>query len=265
MTAHQPEKNIIMCLSPGRSGTKLLTEILSLCPESCVLHEEEPNFRDYTEITRESLDSARQFVRDVKYPDILARDGKIYIETSHLFGKGFFEIFVEEGIRFNLILLHRDPREVAKSHWRIRAVPARSKKKQQYLLRPDGANVMLLPNWQRMSDYQLCYWYALEVERRKELYRQVCVERGLGVVDLHLSDCLDFDRLNLLLQPLGITLPDSCRNDHAALTARKINRKGRYLPKIPLVPFSWQEKKVWHALGEEGRALRPVILRRYSN
>src|SRR5262249_18366644 len=108
-------KNIIMCLTTGRSGTNLLEKLLALANDICAVHEPEPAFQHVLDDVRRDPLAAIAFVRDRKLPDILTRPGSHYAETSHLFGKGFFEAFVALSIPFRLVILNREPRNVAKS------------------------------------------------------------------------------------------------------------------------------------------------------
>jgi len=256
-------KNIIMCLSPGRSGTQLLTRLMGIARDTVAVHEPEPTFRAVTEAVRESSDETLRFVRDIKLPDILARAAPNYVETSHLFGKGPFEAFVALGVPFRLIVLNRDPRPVAKSHWRIKAIPGRSRKKQQYLLHPQQDNVMRLRGWEKMTDYQLCYWYCLEMERRKENYSRICRACNIPVTQISLPELMDFARFGKLCGELGLDLSSTARTLHETLAIAKCNAKRRYLPKFTLKPLARQEAEVWSALGEEGARLYPDVAARY--
>lgn len=260
----QTDKNIVMCLSPGRSGTELLSRLLSLAGDTRSVHEPEPTFRAVTEAVRTSPDETLQFVRGIKLPHILSVPETNYVETSHLFGKGPFDAFMETGVPFRLLILNRDPRKVARSHWRIKAVPSRSKKKQCYLLHPGQGNVLKLPGWQKMTDYQLCYWYCLEMERRKERYAAQCRHADVPVTELYLEDILDFDGFDRACADLGLELQSDARQKHAELTSRKINKKEKYLPKLAFRPLCSQEEQVWDALGEEGTRLHRAVSARYG-
>ncbi len=258
------DKNIIACLSPGRSGTELLTRLLALAENALSVHEPDPTYQHVTESIRANADETETFVRDIKLPAIQATQTPNYIETSHLFGKGPFEAFIKLKVPFRLIILNRDPRDVAKSHWRIKAIPARSDKKQQFLLHPDLPGVLQLPNWKKMSDYQLCLWYALEVERRKPIYAEQCRQNGLCVAEVSLKDLLDFDRFSALIDTLGLSLPDDAQAAHKDITSTKVNAKSKYRSRMSLVPLDKQETQLWDALGVPGADLRKAVADRYE-
>lgn len=256
-------KNIIMCLTTGRSGTNLLQKLLALTDDTCALHEPEPAFQSALADVSRDPEAAVFFVRNRKLPYILSRTEKNYAETSHVFGKGFFEAFITLEIPFRLIILDREPREVAKSHWRTRIVPRRTRLGREFLLDPAQRDVLSPKRWQLMTNYQLCYWYCLEVERRKTLYMKECRERGIPVVEISLDQLKDWNRFQQLCMTCGLTLPDSAKTAYDGIVADKVNAKSEHLEKSPLIPFAWQEKKVWKALGKEGKALRAEVEARY--
>ena len=57
-------------------------------------------------------------------------------------------------------------------------MPGRGKLGLKYLLHPDDPGVLPLRGWHGLSDYQLCFWYALEIERRQEAYAARLVQAG---------------------------------------------------------------------------------------
>ncbi len=258
------EKNIIMCLTTGRSGTNLLQELLALAQDICSEHEPEPAFQDVLEKVRQDPMAAISFVRDIKLPAIMARPGAHYVETSHLFGKGFFEAFIALGIPFRLIVLNRHPRQVAKSYWRLKTVPGRTAGGNKFLLHPDQPGVIPLPGWQRMSDYQLCFWYCLEVERRKSAYTQECKRIGIPVFEISMEEVKDWTRFKSLCEELGLSLADRAAEEHRKITAVKVNRKDKHWPRFAVSPFAGQEDLVWKRLGEKGRVLKAEVEKRYG-
>jgi len=90
----------------------------------------------------------------------------VYAETSHLFGKGFVKPLLDLGVVPDVIVLDRVNRDVALSYWRRGTIPAKTLMGQRYLLHPEQAEYCPLPRWWTFTDYQLCYWYTREMERR---------------------------------------------------------------------------------------------------
>ena len=253
-----------MCLTTGRSGTNLLEKLMELCVDTTSLHEPEPYFSDHVKAVRKDPDFATTFVEEEKLPAIQAFDTQNYVETSHIFGKGFFEAFIKLNIPFQLIILNRSPREVAKSMWRIGAIPGRTEKGLISMYHPEEEGVMKLPNWKRLSNYQLCYWYVLEVERRKALYGRICKEHNVKTIETSIDQLKNWHEFKGFVQVLGMSLKPDAKDEHAHITAKKVNKKRKYFMKIPLQPLSWQEKKVWRLLGSDANTLKGQVRMRYG-
>lgn len=267
MSADTPkkEKNIIMCVTTGRSGTNLLQELFALAEDTCSLHEPEPGFQTVLPDVRKDPDAAIQFVRDRKLPDILARPESNYTETSHVFGKGFFEAFVALNIPFRVVILNRAPREVAISFRRIRAVPFHTHLGRVWLLQPSQPDVMPLRGWQWMTEYQLTYWYCLEMERRKTIYAEECRRRRIPCVEIHFSQLRNWDRFSELCAACALTLPEGSRQRHAEITSHKVNHKEEYNTRRSRLPYGLQEWVVWRALGSHGSSVREALRLRYGS
>lgn len=168
-------KRLIFCLSPGRCGTGYLAMILDYAvPGVTARHEPEPRFS-------EAEPSRAWWLRE-KLPAIEREPGDIYVETSHCFAHGFLEPLLEVR-RPGLIAIRREVRAVALSFWRRRSVPARTARGREFCLAPDA------PGWQEWTDYQLCYWHALEVDRRAGLVeKEGCPVHGIDFPDLFTED-----------------------------------------------------------------------------
>ena len=93
-----------------------------------------------------------------------------YAETSHLLCKGFIEPMLELGLRPHFVILERDSRSVAKSFHQLDSIPERTHLGRIYMLSPTDPCLLETPCWEDFTDYQLCYWYALEMHRRARWY-----------------------------------------------------------------------------------------------
>ena len=178
---------IFFTVTPGRSGTKYLAQELNRLPGVCSVHEPEPGFHGRMREALSEPSTAVQFLREVKLPSIAEKDARVYIETSHVFCKGFFQPLISLGIVSNLILLSRDKRKVAKSLYKIGTIPGRSDVAHRWYLSPDDPSFLFLPDWQNLHDYQLCYWYCLEIERRQKIFGGIVRSLGGTVVRTTLS------------------------------------------------------------------------------
>lgn len=197
-------KKIVFTVTTGRSGTGFLAEILSFLPRVTCHHEAEP---DFVEVFRSSLQQpslAKEFLCEKKLPQIISDSRPVYVETSHLVCKGFLEPLLELGGKPDLILLSRPHREVALSLYQLDTIPGRTDKALRYYLSPNDPGVLPLPKWESLHDYQLCYWYCLEIERRRAYYKSFFKEAGANVVEISLSDLVRPSSLYALLRDLGL-------------------------------------------------------------
>jgi hypothetical protein len=187
------DKRFIFCVTTGRSGTRYLAKMLahSGAVDSC--HEPRPAFVDLMRDVQLEPAVAREFLIQEKIPHIYARypNRHIYIETSHHFCKGFFEAWlsVPDLPLPDLIILDRNLRQVALSMHRLHSIPGRTASGLRHYLSPnDTSNYTGLRNWSEMNDYQLCYWYCLEIEERKKIYADFVRQKGGLVVETSLDE-----------------------------------------------------------------------------
>ena len=199
-------RRLIFTVTTGRSGTTYLSHMLSLVRDVSSHHEPKPCFSDVMRDVQRNPGLAESFWVERKLPAILETNGKVYAETSHVFCKGFLEPLLCLGIVPDLILLKRSHRKVALSLCRLDTVPGRSRLGLRWLLSPDDPGVLPLPGWQDLSDYQLCYWYCLEIERRAGTYADHLRERHARVVTASIGDLKTVSRFRAMLRQLA--LPD---------------------------------------------------------
>jgi hypothetical protein len=239
-------KSLIFTVTPGRSGTKYLAALLAAVPGVAAFHEPGPDFVAALRRTQQDPEVAFAFWRDAKLPFIAALDTPIYAETSHMFCKGFFEPAILLGLQPKLIVLRRPPSEVAWSLLERDTVPARTPYGSLYLLDPRDPGVIPLPGWERMSDYQLCFWYALEIERRQLKYADMAARLGLPVCEVLQRDLGKPEVFGLMLQTLAIPAHGAVIADHGAISAKRHNKSPRAL--IRPDNLESQESGVWQAI-----------------
>jgi hypothetical protein len=162
------EKRAIFVLSPGRCGTATLAELMKTVPGVAAFHEPNPNFADWGERVRMDHRLAIGFWDQKKTPHIKRlwdRECDVYVETSHQ----FMDYADHCPLAVDVIKLRRDSRDIALSHWRRSAIPGRTPLGLRYLQHPESPyNVRPLDDWETLSDYQLCYWHALEAETKAD-------------------------------------------------------------------------------------------------
>jgi len=165
------DKRLIFTVTSGRSGTHFLTRLLYYLPGIDVYHEEMTH--SYHTVLRQTQTDptiGRRFLEEKKLPFIEACNKPIFAETSHLICKGFLEHFLDLGLIPDLVLLTRDRRKIATSLFRLNTIPARNEKALQFYLTPEDPGVVTNQDWKDWTDYQLCYWYVMEIERRQRMY-----------------------------------------------------------------------------------------------
>ena len=198
-------KRLIFTVTTGRSGTAFLAKAFSLLPGITSLHEPEPDFVRVLRKAQSSPEVALKFLVYRKLPAIADFPTPLYAETSHLFCKGFLEPTLELGILPELILLKRDRRKVAKSLFELNTIPGRAPLALLYYLKPDDPSVFLpVKDFSPLTDYQLCYWYCLEIERRMEEYEKRLKSLGGKVYRLKFEEMVKVNGFVELLKEMEL-------------------------------------------------------------
>jgi hypothetical protein len=152
---------------------------------------------------------AKRFLLERKVPYLAKSVSEpIYFESSHLYCKGFINAWLQisELPTPDLIVLRRPPRKVARSMMGLNTVPGRTERGLRWYLAPaDPSNVTSLQGWRSLSDYQLCYWYCLEIEQRQEKYADEISSLGGTVVKCTTSSVATWSGFNRVRR--GLNLP----------------------------------------------------------
>jgi hypothetical protein len=259
-------KNLVFCVTAGRTGTTYLQHLFALCPETTSLHEPEPSFVSVLRLAQHDASVARMFLLEYKLPFIIRTPTRNYVETGHLFGKGFLEPLLALRIVPRIVFLRRAPWRIAASLLTRRTVPARGKLGLKYLLHPGDPGVVPLPGWLRMTDYQLCFWYALEVERRQRAYAAQLDGLGATWVDVRADELHDGARF--LAVATALELLDGTA-DTAALLRRhaEVSSATHNANPDTVAAATWEgeEDAVWRAVDHFDPTLRPAVQARYAS
>jgi hypothetical protein len=259
-------KNLVFTITAGRTGTAYLQRLLGLFPDTTSLHEPEPAFVSVLRLVQHAPERARSFLLEYKLPFIAAVPTGRYVEASHLFGKGFLEPALLLGLMPRLVLLRRHPRRIALSYLARNAVPGRTKLGFKYLLQPSDPGVLPLPDWTRRSAYQLCFWYALEMERRQCAYAARMGELGGAWVDVTAEELHEVERFFAVARTLHLLDPsadlDAVRRRHRELSAVTHN-PNRSVP-APRAAVDADEEAVWAAIEPFAPDLRRQVAVRYA-
>lgn len=226
------KQRIVLTASSGRCGTLLLANLLGLVPGVLAEHEPVPYVDNIWWKLRTQPRLARSWLVRHKLPqvkaNIIASNASVYVETSHMLCKGFFEHLLDLDIAFDLIILSRNLRDVAMSMHNLNDVPIRTKTGRRWFVNPDdhGNISELPPDRDRLTDYQLCYWYVLEMELRKELYYKNWKDAEQLVVETDLRSLISKRGFKQLLKDLSLPdLPKQSWAEYKLMTMTKYNEK----------------------------------------
>ena len=240
------QKRLIFTVTTGRSGTNYMTNMLSYLPGVLTSHEPKPHLHLLLRETQSNPDVAFDLLINEKLPFIADLPGATYIETSHLICKGFLEPMLDLGVKLDLVILRRDPRAVATSLYQLGHIPARTQVGRQFLLQPDDPGVLAVSDWESLHDYQLTFWYTLEIERRAQEYRDKFRDAGSQVVEITLeefSTVLGYYRfLNTMKLPFP-TLINIIK--HLRSHFRRVNNKDKLKEKQNVEDFDALEAEVF--------------------
>jgi hypothetical protein len=244
-------KTLVVTVTAGRTGTTFLTHLLALCPDTTSRHEPEPSFVPVLRLAQRDPALARRFLLEYKLPFVADVPTRRYVETGHLLCKGFLEPLLALGIAPGVVALRRAPRRVATSLLSRRTVPGRGKLGLKYLLHPGDAGVLPLPRWHRLTDYQLCFWYALEIERRQRAYRGPVAAAGGAWVDVTAEELGAAERFLAVAQALSLLDADTDRAALRAAHARVADvTHNPNAAAIAVADPAAEEAAVWAAIGE---------------
>ena len=259
------KKNLAFAVTAGRTGTLFIQKLLALVPDTTSLHEPEPAFHRYFSRLRRDPEFAKEFLLEYKLPFIAELPTSNYVELSHVFSKGYIEPLLALGVVPNIIMVRRPPREIALSYLERYTVPARTYYGFEYLLRPDQEGVLPLPGWRRMTDYQLIFWYALEMERRQRAYGEFLGGAGGAVCDITAIEMHNTQDFLRLVDTLGMSGDDF---DVAALVERhKAVASEKFNINVDRLQFfgdlDAEEEEVWQRVLAADPTLRSWVETRY--
>lgn len=244
------EKNLVFSVTAGRTGTLFTQLLLSLLPDTTSLHEPEPAFHRYLRRVQKDPAFAREFLLNYKLPSIVSYQTRCYCELSHAFCKGYLEPLLDLGVIPKLIILRREPRAIALSLLERNTVPERTYRGLQFLLSPRDPTVLTLAGWRSMSDYQLLFWYALEIERRQLSYAKLVREHGGVAFEITAQELNSLDYFLEMAGGLDILKPSHDRTvlarRHAAIAEVPVN-KNRFPLRLD-ANLSAQEQEVWERI-----------------
>jgi hypothetical protein len=177
-------------------------------------------------------------------------DKDIYIETCHTFGKGFLAPMLQICHDIEIIILHRNPIDVAMSMYRLGDIPGRTKTGIHWYLSPHDY-LMTLTYLKRpmelYSDFQLCYWYTQEMLCRMN---DVLLHKYMDIKQIEFRELLSYTYFKSVLYRLRLNpIPENYEQYYKSVITSKINEKLYRKHPIPKPPdIDEQVAQVHHDL-----------------
>jgi len=258
-------KQLILTVTAGRTGTAFLHNLFRLFPNVDSFHEEEPSYLHVMRRVQTQPAEATRFLEKFKFPVIAACKSGTIAETSHLFCKGFLEPMINLGVYPDLVLLRRNPRRIALSLLERNTIPGRTSTGTDYLVCPSDPNTLPLPLWEGLTDYQLCFWYALEIERRQQRYGQYMLQLGRKVCDVTANELHNPDEFLKMAATFLLDIPDrdELLRQHREISSIDYNKT----PEVREQAFDIDgaEQEVWEVISYYEPLLRQRVTERYKD
>jgi hypothetical protein len=166
------KRRLIFTISPGRAGSEYLATLLNTANNVSAYHEPLPRMNGgYLEmaINRPLTESYRK--RRIKLLGInhaLSRLGRktIYVETSHMFIKSFYDVVLDYYETVEVIILRRPLPEVLKSFIEMGFFSDINPASPRWMHDPGSANSAAEPlkPVDQMDQYEKCIAYLLDIE-----------------------------------------------------------------------------------------------------
>lgn len=260
-------KSPIITVTAGRTGSETLGRMIGLAPNVFAHHDPEPSYIQVMRRSQEDPNNAWLFVKNVKIPHIASIREEIYAEASHLACKGFIEPMLTLGLRPSMIFLHRPPREIAISLLNRSVIPMRTELGWLYLLQPGDPNTLPLPpHSSEYSHYQLCFWYALEIERRQARYKTICEKMGLKTFHIATEELASATTFREMLDAVGLSSRinvNAALAEHGRVSGVRWNRNEHV--RDWRIDFDAEEERLWSAIAPYEPILRAEILSRFNS
>jgi len=255
------EKQLIHTVTAGRTGTAFLQHLFRLFPDVDSFHEEEPSYLHVMRRVQTQPAEATRFLTKFKFPVIAACKAGTVAETSHLFCKGFLEPMINAGVYPDLVLLRRNPRRIALSLLERNTIPGRTATGTDYLVCPADPNTLPLPLWEGLTDYQLCFWYALEIECRQHRYGRYMHQLGRKVYDCTARELHRPEKLLEMAEIFSLHIPDrdELLRQHREVSSTDYNKTPEVREQV--FDIDGAEQEVWAGISY----YEPLLYQRVSD
>lgn len=251
------DKNLIFTICTGRSGTKLLARLCEQLPDVTALHEPDPSFHMYQRKITVKPYLGIGFLQYQKIPAIMGCDTYHYLETTHAVCKGWIELMMMLELDPTYIILDRNPTDVAKSMYKYNSIPYHNDR--GWLTQPQDQTALGFVSWQKATPFELCYWYAIDIERRKFYY-----QRRVKTVSVFMLDLLDFEVFQETMADCNIYVPDDYLTVHTEICSKNQNPVKRLNDDLSEDEIQASKETVWKCVEYYDPWLRESVENKYG-
>lgn len=236
------DKNLTFSVTHGRTATTFVTQLFTLFEDTHSEHEPEPNFAGAFPLVKQDPRKAIEFWK-IKLDTISRISEKNYVETSNVFGKGYFISLLRAfDIYPNLILLTREFRAIATSLYKRGSIPARSQNGKLFSCHPEQPGTLPIFGHEQLTDYQMCYWAVLDAFYRQLQAESIYTSKGLkNFIWVTAKDLHDFETLKKCGKLFGLEFENEgdSKEQHAEMIQKTFNAN----PDRHVDPIEYIEKQ----------------------
>lgn len=197
--------NLFFTVTAGGTGTKTLAKLFRTFPDFFITHQYNyPKANDFKQQITLNPDKCISFW-EKRLDNIKKQKQTNYIETSHIISKGFIEGLFELEIIPNIIILRRNLRQISKFMVYKDIIPNRTETGRTTLFNTYDPGVCIIKKPDLLTDYQLCFWYCIEMEKRALEYKNEVLQKGGKVFETNIVDLTtNIEEINKLIKTFEI-------------------------------------------------------------
>lgn len=210
----------IFCISPGRSGTKYLSQLLDTAEEVVAFHEKRPLMSGkYLELIinhpyeysyQERMIKVDQVVKDSKH--------HIYAETNNMYIKTFFDVTAH--LNPKVIILKRPIKQILKSFMELDFFGEKNNNWKDWLTPANAITAAKsVKNFNSLSQINKCIAHLLDIEARTERFK--IQYPNIETYEVSLNDLNSNNKVAKLFNKLDITPTKKTTN----IIGNKINER----------------------------------------
>lgn len=239
----ETSNRLIFCINSGRCGSNYLAELLGTAEEVISHHEAEPTITGkYTKNINENNYDKSFSERWIKVEELKKylnnlSPGQIYVDTSHVFIKTFFDVVVEEfKDNIEVIILRRNLVSVLKSFIELGYFSKKNLVWPNWMSSPNAKTgaIKCIGKDEELDLYDLCIAYLIDIEARALRFQKDYP--WVKTYEVYLENLNNFNIVQKLFADLGITTTSKTKEIYAIPINEREDRK----KKINAGKVSWE-------------------------